>query len=359
MSDLPKPPAYKIPPQQPPQYNPPPPRKSSGMMGCIIAIVIVVGIMGLMFVSSVVMQAGKMHQGSSLLVENTLRPGSGGKVAVIRVYGAITSSEGGFSVVANSTKILEQLKAAESDDEVKAIIFDINTPGGEVVATDEIYQEVLRLRNKGIRVVCYMRDMATSGGYYLAAGTDHIVAHRMTMTGSIGVIMGTINYHGLLEKIGIKPVTYKKGELKDIGNPARDPNPKTDAEKKRIDQDREIFEHMITQVYNDFTLIVAEGRNMPIEKVRAAPIGDSRVISGVDALELGLVDEVGFFNDAIDAATQGNAYSIIEYRPPPSLLDALNGQAVESDLNKTIQGLTPNTLKLEKGKMYFLPTFYE
>ena len=216
--------------------------------------------------------------------------GAENRIAIIDVKGAIASDTESFGTsVANSRDIVKLIRAAVKDEAVKAIIIDLDTPGGEVTASDEIYHE-LKLCQKP--VVAMMNSMAASGGYYVACGADRIVANRNTMTGSIGVIISSVNISELLEWAKVKPEFYTSGKMKAMLNPAK---PTTEEESK-------IIQALVMDAYNDFAGIVAEARNIPLEKITNGELGDGRVFDGKQALENGLVDELGYFTAAEDAA---------------------------------------------------------
>jgi protease-4 len=187
----------------------------------------------------------------------------------------------------------EKLDAAAKDKRVKAVVLRINSPGGAVTASDIMYQELLHFREKtGKPVVACMMDVAASGAYYLAMGADHIVAHPTTVTGSIGVIMSLYNASGLFHMIGVTSVPIKSGPNKDIGNPAR---PMTDEE-------RAILQTMVNSFYEQFVQVVVRGRGISEDRVR--PLADGRVYTGIDAQKLGLVDRIGYLDDAINTAKE-------------------------------------------------------
>jgi protease-4 len=185
----------------------------------------------------------------------------------------------------------ERLDAAEDDPQVKAVVLRINSPGGAVTASDIMYNDVLRFRERTRKpVVACMMDVAASGGYYLAMSADRVYAHPTTVTGSIGVIMSLYNASGLFQMVGVKSNPIKSGPNKDIGNPARD----------MTDEERAILQGMVTSFYDQFVQVVVRGRGLPEERVRA--LADGRVYTGLDAQKLGLVDEVGYLEDAIACA---------------------------------------------------------
>ena len=187
--------------------------------------------------------------------------------------------------------IYYRLKKAAQDPHVKGIILRLDTPGGEGTTSDIIYNEILRFKEKtGIPVLALMMGVAASGGYYVACGCDFIMAHPTTITGSIGVIMGYTNFEEVLKKIGLVPVVIKSGELKDMGSPV----------KPLTDKERMILQDFSDEIHNQFIADVATGRNMEFDKVKE--LADGRIYTGKKALELGLVDELGNLEDAIQVA---------------------------------------------------------
>jgi protease-4 len=216
---------------------------------------------------------------------------SADRVAVVELTGVMTSSHevGGRAVSAR--RVIEQLRKHRDDDSVKAIVLRVDTPGGTVVAAQEIHGELLRMRAvSGKKVVVSMGDLAASGGYYVACAADRVFASPGTLTGSIGVIMQFPNYQGFLGKLGLGANTIKSGEFKDLGNGARE----------MTDRDRRLLQGLVDDVYGQFVEAVAAGRRMTPEQVR--PLADGRVFSGRQAKDLGLVDELGDLEAAIAAA---------------------------------------------------------
>jgi protease-4 len=203
--------------------------------------------------------------------------GSGDKIAIVDINDVIFQSE----------KPVEQIKKFREDKSIKAIILRINSPGGGVAASQEIYEEVKRTRDSGKLVVVSMGSIAASGGYYIACGSNLIVANPGTLTGSIGVIMQFINFKDLAEKLGIKHTTVKSGDLKDSGNPFRDVNK----------LDSIYFRDIIDNTYGQFIDVVAKERKM--HKDTLMKYANGRVFTGLQAKEYGLVDSLGTFEDAI------------------------------------------------------------
>jgi protease-4 len=201
----------------------------------------------------------------------------GDKIAIVEVKGVIAQSSG----------IIEELQQYLEDREVKAIILRIDSPGGGVGPAQEIYREVMRIKPKK-KVVTSMGSVAASGGYYIASASDLIVANPGTITGSIGVIMQFSNFEELLKKIGIKGVVLKSGEHKDIGSPFREMTP----EEKKIMQD------VLDNVHQQFIQAVADGRKL--DRTKVVEIADGRILTGEQAKNLGLVDQMGNLQDTIE-----------------------------------------------------------
>lgn len=203
----------------------------------------------------------------------------GNKIGVIPIHG----------VIRNSDTIIEQLINFRNDKKIKAIILRINSPGGGVAPSQEIYCETRRTTQKK-KVIASLGSLAASGGYYIASAADKIIANPGTLTGSIGVLMEFVRIEELLNKIGIEMQVIKSGEFKDIGSPNR----------KMTDRERELLENLSEDIRDQFVTAVSIGRNMPREKV--LEIADARIFSGRQAKTLGLVDGLGNFRDAVNLA---------------------------------------------------------
>jgi protease-4 len=201
------------------------------------------------------------------------------KIGVIPINGTIT----------NAQPIISELIRFRKDKAIKAIIVRIDSPGGGVGPSQEIYEELKRTRTEK-KIIASMGSVAASGGFYVAAAADKIVANPGTITGSIGVIMQFVQYKSLLEKIGINLEVVKSGEFKDMGYPQRE----------LTDRDRQILKQIIEDVKAQFVSAVAEGRHLPKEKVEA--VADGRIFSGERAKKMGLVDVLGNFQDAVELA---------------------------------------------------------
>ena len=216
----------------------------------------------------------------------------GDKIAIVEIKGVITES----------SEVIEEIHQYLADDRVKAIILRVDSPGGGVGPSQEIYREVVKAKLKK-KIITSMGSVAASGGYYVACASDLIVANPGTITGSIGVIMEFSNFEELLKKIGIKGIVIKSGEHKDIGSPFREMTP----EEKKIMQDT------LDNVHQQFIQAVAKGRNLDLAKV--IPIADGRILTGEQAQQVGLVDKMGNLQDAIDEASK-----LVGIRGKPQIL---------------------------------------
>ena len=237
------------------------------------------------------------------------------KIALIDVQGEIVGTdEEALAEGASAEELRAQLRQAARDDGVKAVILRLNTPGGSVVASDEIYREVLELRRSGKPVVASMGEVAASGGYFVSAAADRVVANPSTITGSIGVILVLLNLQGATGKLGIEPVVFISGRLKDIGSPFRD----------MTEEERQILQRLLDESYERFVEVVAEGRHMSELEVRE--LADGRPISGYQALRAGLVDRLGDLDTAVEVARELaglDVATVVQYERPLSLSDLL------------------------------------
>lgn len=207
--------------------------------------------------------------------------GSGkGKIAIVNLDYTIISSE----------SIVRQFKKFGEDKSIKAIILRVNTPGGGVAASQEMYEAIRRVRDAGKPVVVSISSLGASGGYYAACGGNIIVADPGSLVGSIGVIINLMNLQGLADKIGVKETIIKSGELKDAGNPLRELNEK----------DREYFQDIVDDSFDQFLDVVSNSRKMDKEKLKEYATG--RVFTGRQAKEIGLVDSLGTLEDAVKIA---------------------------------------------------------
>ncbi len=268
--------------------------------------------------------------GFALMVGSYEPAGVGPAVGVIRVEGQIMAgrSPGVVGGIASSETIIDLIEQADRSSSVEAIVLRIDSPGGDAVASDEIHHALTRVDKP---IVVSMGTLAASGGYYIAAPADYIYATPGTLTGSIGVISQFYTAEELLDTIGLDVVVITAGESKDFGSPFRE----------MTEEERAYWESLIDETHERFIEVVAEGRGLDIVDVRA--IADGRVFSGQQAVELGLVDEIGYFDDAIAKAAELGGISgeprIVEFAPEPSFLEALYGFQAHPDPAQAIVSL--------------------
>jgi len=239
--------------------------------------------------------------------------GFGDKIAVVDLEGVIVQPK----------TVVEQLKKYGDDSSVKAIILHVNTPGGGVAASQELYDEVKRIRDqKKKRIVAQIETVGASGGYYVASGTNKIFADRGSIVGSIGVIAQWVNYGDLLRWAKLKDETMKAGSLKDTGNPARDMTP----------EERAYFQSLIDNMHGQFIRAVAEGRKMKEADIKS--IANGRVWTGEQALELKLIDQIGDFQACVEdtaksVGIKGEPTLVRPEKDRRTALDLLFGDASE------------------------------
>ncbi len=289
----------------------------------VVGGLVALGLIGLAVISVallVVLGAGGVAGGTSPVVyEEEYVSGAGpDKVAVIPVQGAIASADsslGGIQPTVTPEGLADALGQAADDTSVRAVVLEVNSPGGGVTASDEMHQSIVDFKqNTGKPVVVSMGDTAASGGYYISAPADRIVANETTLTGSLGVIFQLNNFEELADKYGYKQVVIKSGEFKDIGNAFRQITP----------EEREIFQSLVDESYSEFVDVISSGRGIPEDRVRE--IADGRIYSGQRARELGLVDSFGGLDEAAAEARElagiGPA-TVVRNVQTPTFTDAL------------------------------------
>ncbi len=231
------------------------------------------------------------------------------QIALIRIEGVIVGSE----------EITDILSRSNDDDHIKAILLRIDSPGGAVVPSQEIYDAVRKIRLAGKKkIITSMGTVAASGGYYIASASNYIMANPGTLTGSLGVIMEMANFEGLLQKVGVESVTIKAGANKDIGSPFR----------KMTKEEHLLFQTVLDDVHDQFIKAVADGRSLSMEKV--VPLADGRIFTGRQAQKVGLVDGIGNMEDAITKTAQMAGIhgkpNIVETQKGVSIFKMLQGK---------------------------------
>ena len=388
MDNLP-PDQFSTPPPAPPVIAAPPRARPPKTGNCwkVLAIILLIVMAGMFFmrlswrfghsfVGNGKPVREREHHMDEMLVENK---NSDNKIAIIDVSGIISSElagRGGRNMV---DSISDQLKVAARDSDVKAVILKVDSPGGEVLASDEIYNLLTRFQKGGEKypgkpVIASMATLAASGGYYVSAPCRWIVANEMTITGSIGVIMHGYNFRGLMNKVGVRPQTFKSGKLKDMLSADKNLENPTPEEKEILDEENKIVQALIMETYGKFTNIVATGRNQAYsqnsqnkgtdkgQRLSSEWVNyiDGRVLSGKQAYDLGFVDELGNFDAAVKRAksiagiTDAN---LIQYQEPFDIgnLFRIFGQSETRASRATIKvDLGLDFPRLHAGHLYFI-----
>ncbi len=278
--------------------------KSTKWFLVILGIVLVTGLLiTVVFVSML----GTIGSGGT----ETVTTGSGDKIGVVELQGVITSSE----------EFVRQVKKFREQSSIRAILIRIDSPGGGVVASQEMYEEVRKTRESGKPVVVSMGSLAASGGYYVACGASRLVANRGTLTGSIGVISEFLQMHELLGKVGVDFKTIKSGALKDAGSSTR---PMTE-------RDQRYFQALMDDVHRQFMTVVADERGFDSAYVRE--LADGRVYTGEQAVEVGLVDTIGTYEDAIQITAEiagiDGEPSLVREKKRRTWLESMTGDVTE------------------------------
>jgi protease-4 len=248
------------------------------------------------------------------LVEETVEGSGAEKILLVDLSGFLADDTPGLTLGAPPprvpllARVREELRKAEKDEHVRGVILRINSPGGTITASDVLHREIQAFKaRRKIPVVAVLMDVATSGGYYVALAADTIVAHPTTVTGSIGVIMLTVNAQGLMEKIGVSAVAIKSGDRKDAGSPFR----------ALTAEERAMFQSVIDDMQGRFVRLVVESRRLPEARVRAA--ADGSIYTAEQARALGLIDGVAYMDEAVDrvrhAAGLREARVVMYHRP--------------------------------------------
>jgi protease-4 len=288
------------------------------------------------------------------------------KILVINLNGIIGSEPIDGAGLTLAELITDQLKRAGEDEKIRAVLFKIDSPGGEVLASDDIYRAIEKFQKEHKKpVIAAMGGLAASGGYYVAAPCRWIVANELTITGSIGVIMHSYNYRGLMKKVGVRPEVFKSGKFKDMLSGEKDLDELTPGERLLVVEEREMVQSLIEETFGKFKSIVKAGRDNAARANQSegqklakdwVNYADGRILSGKQAHELGFVDELGTLDTAVERAKKiaglENA-NLVQYQIPFDLSHLLRflgkseAPAVKIDLGLDLP-------KLQVGRMYFL-----
>ena len=300
--------------------------------------------------------SGMVHQPETLSMTSLQLPagghsGQGPRIAQINLTGIISgdSQRGRPSMVAETQAAFSQ---ALADPLIKAIVLRIDSPGGEVTASDSLYQTV-KEADTHKPVIALMDSMAASGGYYIACGARRIIAHPTTWTGSIGVIVQTLGYAPLLDKVGLKMRVFKSGAFKDATSGHREMTP----------EEEKYLQGIVMQTYDRFVGIVSQSRGISVDQLKSG-VADGRIVTGTDALAQKLVDQLGYASDAWQLARDEAGITdaeVVEYGRSPGLISALGllGQAAANTGTQRLEiDLSDRLLPgLQAGRVYLLPQF--
>ncbi|OPY75599.1 MAG: putative signal peptide peptidase SppA [Syntrophorhabdus sp. PtaU1.Bin153] len=267
--------------------------------------------------------------GASMLT-GIFSKGIGGRIGVVEIEGMITDGK----------DAMEDIVKFKEDDSVRGVVVRINSPGGSVGPSQEIFQELKKLGAKK-KVYVSASAVCASGGYYIASAGEKIYANPSTITGSIGVIMEQMVVEDLLKKVGLQPNTLKSGEFKDVGSPFR----------KMREEERAYFQQIIDGIHDQFIQDVALGRKMPVEKVRK--LSDGRIYTGTQAKELGLIDNIGTFYDAVDDMKKvlniKGKPVLVHGKRPFSFLKWLVSSVADTIISRYDPSRVPGTYRLVPG----------
>lgn len=375
------PPPPPLPPR--PAVNPAPiilERKPAGR-GWVIATIVLAIILAFTLISKMVgtvmesIASAEGIGGSPHLLEVSLENNaSSDKIAVIPIEGIISSASFDGSAYSIVELVEDQLKLAGADEKVKAVVLKVNSPGGEVLASDDIYNAIVKFQNEHDKpVIASMGNLAASGGYYVSAPCRWIIANELTITGSIGVIMHTYNYRGLMNKVGMKPMVYKSGKFKDMLSGEKDLENASLSEKEEILEETAMVNKMVNETFEKFKTVIADGRkfssnrnqlNADGETGRAlatnwTSVADGRILSGKEALRHGFVDEVGNWRAAIrrtETLAGIKDADLVTYQVPFNLgsLFSLFGKSQTKSIKVDLGFDLP---KLSSGLYFLAPSF--
>lgn len=372
------PPSASPPPVLPPPAPPvaiarPGPRSSGGgwkIFALLVSLVLIVSLvinLVLSMGSLGGMAGGPPRRGGLVRLHEHLIEDNGArdKVLVLDIAGVISGQPIAYDGSSMVDMLAAQFEQAAEDEEVKAVILKMDSPGGEVLASDEIYRLMRRFQaSNDIPVVTVMGSLAASGGYYVSAASRWIVANELTITGSIGVIFHGYNYRGLMDKVGVLPSVVKSGKLKDMFSGEKRP-------EDELPEEKAILQGMVAESFARFKTVIREGRSEAAKLNEAEDVkdyrklaenwedfADGRIMSGNTALELGLVDELGNFDTAVDRALQLaglETANLVTYHAPPTFGDffRLFGKTDVKTVRVEMGGLDLAP-RLPQGRLYFI-----
>jgi protease IV len=324
-------------------------RQTNWVMWVFLALLIGSAFVNLVFLAALLFGLSAAPAHREALVDGS--PSARDKILLVPVHGLLIQEAPGLWGEADAvSSTLRALDLAEKDEAVKAVLLSIDSPGGGISDCDRIHHRIAAFRKArpGVPVLAAMGDMATSGGYYIAAPTDWIVAQRSTVTGSIGVIMQLANVERLAEMLGVRMETVKSAEHKDAGSPFRS---LTAEERKR-------FQEMINGMYEQFLQVVLDGRKAAgLTREELLPLADGGVMTADKALKAKLVDAIGFLDDAwAEARRRAKApdAKVVRYERPAGVLDLLRAQATPPEPGVAAFGRLLHRLADGSARMMYL-----
>ena len=351
-----------------------PPRQSSGLIWKILTVVFLALFVFTLFLNFTGASRGVLPHGRAAMDRNRnleevalSSTNSDYKIAVIEVDGIISGGEIERSGVDMVEFIKDQLRMAEHDTDVKAVILKVNSPGGEVLASDDINKAITKFQEDTRRpVVASMGTLAASGGYYISVPCRWIVANELTITGSIGVIMHGYNYRELMDKIGIRPQVFKSGRFKDMLSGERDDKNLSPEQQRTRDQEDQMVQSLIDETFGRFKEVVKTGREHAahVNDGKGKTLvddwqdyADGRVLSGKQALNFGFVDELGDFDTALKRAeslANISSANLVQYRMSVDLGSMLFRLLGKTEVPAFKVDLGVELPKLEAGRLYFM-----
>ena len=330
------PPMQQMPPiMPPPMFMPPPPPARERSFARAIFMTLATTIFGLSLAANVylLLFSGLMSGGASARQSTVLEGDATERVAIIPVNGVIMTDA--------SRQFERFMRMAEADKNVKAIVLEIDSPGGTVTASDEIHHRIMQFKTKrpGVPVVATMGSLAASGGYYIACAADYVFAQPTTMTGNIGVLFPRYNVSRLADKWGIEETTLEStgADYKNAGSMFKPEDPK----------DIKYFQDIIDKSFVQFKTVVQNGRGNKLTKP-LDQIANGQIYLGPDALALGLVDKVGYLEDAyLHAAAGLKKPQVVRYQNPPSLLEALSAKSNVGAIGASVGGANGGSVNVQ------------
>jgi protease IV len=285
--------------------------------------------------------------GEGSITEELISGSGKTKVVRISVSGVIVERSRAaafYDKVATADRVIEELQTAGEDKNVAAVMLRVDSPGGGVTASDRIHREVEKLREKKV-VVVLMGDTAASGGYYISAAANRIFAHPTTVTGSIGVIVNSVNFHDLMKQFGVQAVTIKSGEYKDLLSPFKPVD--------ELANDKAVYQRIVTTLYDRFAMLVSKGRNIPIDRVKE--LADGRIYDAQTALENKLIDEIGYQDDVLAWLKKKLGQKdlmLVEYTRPGGFFSRIFLESSDTDIKRVAISESLRWLELGARPMY-------